>query len=197
MESVSVIPRIKEAVDLTVLVSEYIKLRNIGPASIGLCCFHDERTPSFRVNHSGQYFFCFGCGAKGDAIDFMARTWNVGKGAAIKMLSERTGIPLDGTKPTRAARAYDRQEKEFAEWWRADRITSLEKQLTGCVRWGTGEEAERRGGVLRQLRALNGAELRALVLRCATDADRLEYDWQRADAEWVGLFMVEGLCLCL
>ena len=111
------IARIKEAAPLPVVAGEYVKLRKMGTSLLGLCPFHQEKTPSLRVH--AEFFKCFGCGAAGDVITFIGKIEGVSPGRAIALLSERTGIPLDSTQPrrTRLQRAYDAQEQAFAEWW--------------------------------------------------------------------------------
>ena len=87
------IQRIKEAAPLPHVAAEYVKLAKRGSSWQGLCPFHSEKTGSLRVHAS--YFKCFGCDAKGDVISFLSRIESISPGAAIKLLSDRTGIPLD------------------------------------------------------------------------------------------------------
>src|SRR2546425_614146 len=62
------IDRVKDAVDMVELVGARTDLRRVGSRHVGLCPFHDERTPSFSVNTEHKLYHCFGCGASGDAI---------------------------------------------------------------------------------------------------------------------------------
>lgn len=121
----SAILRIKEAAPLPTVAMEYLKLRKIGSSWQGLCPFHAEETPSFRVHE--QFYKCFGCDAKGDVVTFVSRIEGVSASAAIRLLSDRTGIPLDAQQPRRTPlqRAYDAEEQAFAEWWWSARKEEL------------------------------------------------------------------------
>src|SRR5205814_5971159 len=68
------IDRVKDAVDMVQLVGARSDLRRVGARWIGLCPFHDERTPSFSVNAEHKLYHCFGCGESGDAIRFVEAT---------------------------------------------------------------------------------------------------------------------------
>ncbi len=172
------IQNIKAALNLPELIGEYVKLRPVGKEHIGLCPFHDEGTPSLRVHT--DYFKCFGCGAGGDCFTFVSMIESVSVGAAIHILSDRTGIPLDGKPLTRRQRVYDSQEKEFAEWWQKTTVRKLENQLTAYCIHGTEEDCESIGVLMRQVRAAKGQELRALALRAG---DQREWREDRDDAE--------------
>ena len=64
------IEEIKSRVDIVELASEYLTLKKAGRNFIGLCPFHQEKTPSFTVNREKQIFYCFGCGEGGNVITF-------------------------------------------------------------------------------------------------------------------------------
>ena len=80
------------------VVSTYVTLRKRGNTSVGLCPFHNEKTPSFTVYNDTQSFYCFGCGAGGDAIGFIKKIENLDYIDAVKLLAERAGLqmPQDG-----------------------------------------------------------------------------------------------------
>ncbi len=82
-------------VDLVALLEPTVRLKKNGTNYTGLCPFHQEKTPSFSVNPNKQYFHCFGCGAHGDAIDFVARQQNLGFLEAVEWLAAQHGIPLE------------------------------------------------------------------------------------------------------
>ena len=67
----SVIENIKARCDIETLISSYVNLKHTGSNLKGLCPFHSEKTPSFTVYPGTQSFYCFGCGAAGDAVTFM------------------------------------------------------------------------------------------------------------------------------
>lgn len=74
------------------LLSEYMKLENKGGRMYGLCPFHDEKTPSFTIFDDKRYY-CFGCKANGDSIEFAKRKHNLSFVEALKMLAEKYSIP--------------------------------------------------------------------------------------------------------
>ena len=85
---------VKRSVDITEIVSGYIPLKRAGASYKGLCPFHEEKTPSFIVTPQRQTFKCFGCGKGGDAISFVMARENVDYPEAIRILAERSGIPV-------------------------------------------------------------------------------------------------------
>ncbi|WP_102050310.1 DNA primase [Pygmaiobacter massiliensis] len=80
--------------DIVELVSSYVQLRHRGRTYTGLCPFHSEKSPSFVVYPENQSFYCFGCGAGGDAITFVKQINNVDYIEAVKLLAARAGLPL-------------------------------------------------------------------------------------------------------
>lgn len=85
---------VKRSVDITEIVSGYIPLKRAGTNYKALCPFHEEKTPSFIVTPQRQTFHCFGCGKGGDAISFVMAHENVDYPEAIRILAERSGIPV-------------------------------------------------------------------------------------------------------
>jgi DNA primase len=88
------IAEIRDSVDLVALISEYVPLRRQGARFVGLCPFHQEKTPSFGVSRGKSFYYCFGCQASGDAISFLRHVEGLGFSEAIAKLAERTGIEL-------------------------------------------------------------------------------------------------------
>ncbi len=88
--------RVLDATDLIGLVSEHVALRPKGREHIGLCPFHDDRSPSFAVvSHKGTPFYkCFACGVGGNAIDFVMNFHKMSFIEALKFLAARAGIEL-------------------------------------------------------------------------------------------------------
>lgn len=83
-----------QAVDLVELIGQTVSLKRQGRKSIGLCPFHQEKTPSFTVDPAKQYFHCFGCKASGTAFDFVMRRDRVEFREAMEILARRAGIEL-------------------------------------------------------------------------------------------------------
>jgi hypothetical protein len=88
--------RVRDASEIVKFVSEYVHLRKVGSTGrfIGLCPFHQEKTPSFNVNQSRQFYKCFGCGAAGDVFKFVMEIEGLSFTRAKELLAGRAGVPL-------------------------------------------------------------------------------------------------------
>lgn len=100
---------VRDAVDIVAIASEHTRLRKAGRRYQGLCPLHKEKSPSFSVDPVQGLFYCFGCGAGGDAIKLHMLTTNDDFPAAIEALAQRYGIPL----PSRAVRAGGQPERDL------------------------------------------------------------------------------------
>jgi len=104
----SKIEEIKSRVDIVELAGEYLTLKKAGRNYLGLCPFHQEKTPSFTVNREKQIFYCFGCGEGGNAITLLMKIAGMSFPEAIRHLAEKTGVIL----PARAVgRGGDKDEQ--------------------------------------------------------------------------------------
>jgi len=90
------VEQLKSSIDIVKVVGEYVRLRRVGSTGryLGLCPFHQEKTPSFNVHQSRQFYKCFGCGAGGDALKFVMEVDGLTFPEALKLLAERNGIPM-------------------------------------------------------------------------------------------------------
>jgi DNA primase len=91
---VDFVEHMKSSVDIVRVVGEYVRLRKAGTRYVGLCPFHTEKTPSFGVHATHQYYKCFGCGAGGDVIKFVMEIEGLSFYEALKLLADRNGIPM-------------------------------------------------------------------------------------------------------
>ena len=80
--------------DITDVVSSYVSLRRSGRNLVGLCPFHNEKTPSFNVYPENGSFYCFGCGVGGDVITFVRRIENLDYMEAVRFLAQRAGLQV-------------------------------------------------------------------------------------------------------
>lgn len=80
--------------DIVDFVSSYVQLRRHGRTLVGLCPFHNEKTPSFNVYPDNQSFYCFGCAAGGDIITFAKKINNLDYVEAVKLLAGRVGMAM-------------------------------------------------------------------------------------------------------
>jgi len=86
---------IKAAVNIVEIISSHLVLKRKGGNYVGLCPFHDEKTPSFSVNESKQFFYCFGCGAKGDAIAFLMQLNGSSFSDTVRELAKQYDIAVE------------------------------------------------------------------------------------------------------
>ncbi|MGE5344482.1 MAG: DNA primase [Acidithiobacillales bacterium] len=112
------------ATDLVALVGAATALKKTGRSWKGLCPFHSEKTPSFHVHPEKGFYYCFGCGAKGDAITFVRETERLEFAEAVAYLARRAGVALpvrksgtrsDRARETRVAEALDAAALFFRE----------------------------------------------------------------------------------
>jgi DNA primase len=123
---------VKQQADIVKVIEGYIRLRKGGAQNFtGLCPFHKEKTPSFNVNATRQFFYCFGCQVTGDVFTFVGRIENVGFPEAVRIVAQKCGIPLpkrEYSSPEEAAGARLRAKllelHEVATAW-------FEEQLRG------------------------------------------------------------------
>lgn len=90
---------IRDRSDLVSVVSEYLTLKKAGQNFTGLCPFHTEKTPSFSVNPSKQFFHCFGCGVGGDVFQFVMKVEGVAFPEALRRLAGKAGVALPEAGP--------------------------------------------------------------------------------------------------
>jgi DNA primase len=90
------VEQLKSSIDIVKVVGEYVRLKRIGATGryVGLCPFHQEKTGSFSVNQSRQFYKCFGCGVGGDVLKFVQEIEGFTFPEALKTLAERNGIPM-------------------------------------------------------------------------------------------------------
>ncbi len=84
---------VKQQADIVRIIGEYVKLRKAGAQNYsGLCPFHGEKTPSFSVHASRQFFHCFGCGVSGDVFTFVQKIENITFPEAVRAVAQKLGI---------------------------------------------------------------------------------------------------------
>jgi DNA primase len=106
--------RVREAVDFIELVSARTELRGAGPnRHVGLCPFHDERTPSFGIDPVQKLYHCFGCGASGDVFTFVQETEGVDFKGALELLADRYGVDIRPEQEDPRAQARRRRRERL------------------------------------------------------------------------------------
>jgi len=101
-----IVEQIRASSDIVEIVSDYVRLKKQGRNYVGLCPFHNEKTPSFMVSQEKQIYRCFGCGEGGNIFSFLMKRGNLSFPEAVAVLAERSGISIpEEDDPERDARA--------------------------------------------------------------------------------------------
>jgi DNA primase len=86
---------VKQQADIVRVVGDYVKLKKSGAQNFtGLCPFHNEKTPSFSVHATRQFYHCFGCGVSGDVFSFVQKVDNITFPEAVRAIAQKLGIPI-------------------------------------------------------------------------------------------------------
>jgi len=86
---------VKQQADIVRIVADYVKLKKAGAQNFsGLCPFHGEKTASFSVHATRQFYHCFGCGVSGDVFSFVQKIENITFPEAVRLVAQKLGIPL-------------------------------------------------------------------------------------------------------
>jgi DNA primase len=105
------IEEIRRRTDIVSLIGEYVSLKKAGKNYIGLCPFHQEKTPSFTVSAEKQIFHCFGCGEHGDAFSFLMKINSLTFPEAVRQLAKKAGVDL----PQRTLGSKERESYTIRE----------------------------------------------------------------------------------
>jgi len=107
--------RVKQTADIVEVVSAHTDLRRQGARWVGLCPFHEERTPSFSVDPQEKLYHCFGCGVGGDTIKFVEEKEGLSFTDAVELLADRYGVELEREKEDPRAEARRAQRRRLEE----------------------------------------------------------------------------------
>lgn len=130
------IQRLVAQIDLAGLVGEYVELRKSGNTLEGLCPFHAEKSPSFKVfpeAAEGAHYHCFGCGAHGGPVEFMNQRLNRGFVETIRFLAQREGMVVE----------YDSRDEDEQEKKRREEEGQVRQRVAGAVKKAAGEYHKR------------------------------------------------------
>ncbi len=110
----SFVQELLSRIDVVEVVGRHVQLKKGGANFMGLCPFHGEKTPSFSVSPSKQFYHCFGCGVSGDAIKFLMEHAGMSFIEAVKDLAAQVGlvVPEDEVSPQERARQAEQREKQ-------------------------------------------------------------------------------------
>lgn len=104
-----IIEEIRLRTDLVAVVERHVKLKQRGTSHVGLCPFHQEKSPSFNVVPHKHLYYCFGCQAGGDCFRFLMEIEGLTFGEAVRELAEQAGIPVEERELSPAERARIQQ----------------------------------------------------------------------------------------
>src|SRR4051795_7472191 len=148
--------RVKDAADILEIVSAYTDLQQRGQDFWGNCPFHDERTPSFKVNPRDKLYYCFGCEASGDIFRFVEEKEGLTFPEAVESLGERYGVEIE--RENEDPQAEERRRRKARLWELLERTAKFyerylweapkaEKARAYLAERGLGEDVLRRFGV--------------------------------------------------
>jgi DNA primase len=146
------IEQVRAASDIVDVIGGYIPLKRAGANFMALCPFHREKTPSFNVNPTRQFYHCFGCHKGGDVFAFVRDYENIDFLDAVRRLAERARIPIETEAQPGGAEA--RHVK--------DRLLQLHEQI--AARWQTALTSDPGAGVARDYLAKRGVPAEAVEL---------------------------------
>ncbi|MDR1764893.1 MAG: DNA primase [Lachnospiraceae bacterium] len=106
-----IVEEVRSRSDIMDIVSSRVTLKRVGRDYAGLCPFHNEKTPSFTVSPSKQMYYCFGCGAGGNAISFLMEYENYSFAEALQFLAQKVGVRL----PEREATGEEKRSANLRE----------------------------------------------------------------------------------
>src|ERR1700753_1579241 len=140
---------VKQQADIVKIIGDYVRLRKAGAQNFsGLCPFHKEKSPSFSVHASKQFFHCFGCGVSGDVFSFIQKIENISFPEAVRFVAQKCGIPLpkrefsfaeEGQEGGRRAKLLELHE--LATAWFEEQLRSAEGTMAREYLTGRGLKA--------------------------------------------------------
>src|SRR5713101_6403981 len=135
---------VKQQADIVRIIGDYVKLKKAGAQNYaGLCPFHGEKTPSFSVHATRQFYHCFGCGLSGDVFSFVQKIENITFPEAVRLVAQKLGIPLpkatysspgEAKEAKLRAQLFDVQERAavfFQEFLKRPEGARAREYLTG------------------------------------------------------------------
>ncbi len=110
-----ILDQVRSANDIVDVIGQSVQLKRAGSNYVGLCPFHNEKTPSFSVSRQKQMYYCFGCHKGGNVITFVEEYNNMGFLEAVKFLAERAGIKLPEQELSAGERRSMNERSELLE----------------------------------------------------------------------------------
>ncbi|HEX3435835.1 MAG TPA: DNA primase [Pseudacidobacterium sp.] len=141
---------VKQQADIVKIIGDYVRLKKAGAQNYsGLCPFHKEKSPSFSVHTTRQFFHCFGCGVSGDVFSFIQKIENVSFPEAVRFVAQKCGIPLPKREFSSEEEAQEGRQRakllelhELATAWFEEQLRSPEGALAREYLTGRGLKPE-------------------------------------------------------
>ncbi len=141
---------VKQQADIVKIIGDYVRLRKAGAQNFsGLCPFHKEKSPSFSVHATRQFFHCFGCGVSGDVFSFIQKIENVSFPESVRFVAQKCGIPLPKREFSSEEDAQEGRQRakllelhELATTWFEEQLRSAEGALAREYLSGRGLKPE-------------------------------------------------------
>ena len=198
------VEKVRAAADLYDIVSSSVTLKPSGTGTfVGLCPFHDEKTPSFNVRPSLGVWHCFGCGQGGDVFAYVQQRENVDFREAVELLADRYRIELhyaqggservegQGSKRTRLLDANEEAQRFFVEQLSGDDAAAARSMLSGrnfsredCGRFGCGYAPRGWDNLVRHLAQKGFTHKELIDAGLARQGQRGIYDYFRGRVTW-------------
>ena len=153
------IAKVREATDLVAVISEHLQLKRVGQRWVGLCPFHNEKSPSFSVNQQLGFYHCFGCQQSGDAISFVREIDGLDFVGAVERLAGKAGVTLTYTSANEGQQRRKRSQLVDAM---ASAVDFYHRRLLEAPDAGVAR------GYLRQ-RGITGDDVRTYKIGWAPD----------------------------
>ncbi|WP_114570401.1 DNA primase [Exiguobacterium flavidum] len=164
------VDQVRTSTDIVELISERVELKKQGNRYSGLCPFHSEKSPSFSVSPDKGMYYCFGCGAGGNAITFVMETEGMSFPEAVSKLADRSGVTLPELEQSDQTESTPEQEKK-RRMREAHRIVSdLYHEV--LIQTAAGEA----GRLYLEGRGIEEASMKAFKLGYAPDLERFTVD---------------------
>jgi len=137
---------VKQQADIVKIIGDYVRLKKAGAQNFsGLCPFHKEKSPSFSVHATRQFFHCFGCGVSGDVFSFIQKIENVSFPESVRFVAQKCGIPLPKREFSSEEEAQEGRQRakllelhELATAWFEEQLRSPEGALAREYLTGRG-----------------------------------------------------------
>src|ERR1700675_366073 len=130
-EAGSFAERVKQQADIVVVIGEYVRLKKSGQNFTGLCPFHAEKTPSFSVSLTKQFYYCFGCGVGGDVFKFVMEMEKIAFPEAIRVVAEKCGIAVPRARERTPEERRENQQRTSLVEMHREAAAFFAQQLNG------------------------------------------------------------------